>query len=72
MVGDFGTTSDFHTQKKPPTLATIDFQNTQRLSESLVTIDYQNFPGASDYQIFTQASDYEKDTEKFRFRNTQT
>ena len=38
----------------------------------MATIDYQIFPGASDYQIFTQASDYEKDTEKPRFRNTQT
>ena len=53
MVGDFGTTSDFHTKKKPPTLATFDFQSTQRLSGSLATIDYQNFPDASDYQIFT-------------------
>ena len=36
MVGDFGTTSDFHAKKKkPPTLATFtgpgDFQNHQRL-----------------------------------------
>lgn len=38
----------------------------------MATIDFQNFPGASDYQIFTQTSDYEKDTEKPRFRNTQT
>ena len=53
MVGDFGTTSDFHAKKKSPTLATIDYQSTQRLSESLATSDYQNFPGASDYQIFT-------------------
>ena len=27
MVGDYGTTSDFHAKKKkPPTMATIDFQ----------------------------------------------
>ena len=25
MAGDFGTTSDFHAKKKPPTLATIKF-----------------------------------------------
>lgn len=66
MVGDFGTTSDFHAKKKA-----TDFGD-YRLSESLATIDYQNFPGASDYQIFTQASDYETATEKPRFRNTQT
>ena len=58
MVGDFGTTSDFHAKKKPPTFATIDFQSTQRLSESLATIDYRL--STIDYQIFPGASDYQK------------
>ena len=70
MVGDFGTTSDFHAKKKA-----TDFGD-YRLSEYPATFkkpsDYQIFPGTSDYQILTQASDYETDTEKSRFRNTQT
>ena len=61
MVGDFGTTSDFHAKKKA-----TDFGD-YRLSEYLAT-----FRIASDYQIFTQASDYETDMKKSRFRNTQT
>ena len=54
MVGDFGTTSDFHAKKKPPTMATIDYQNFPGAS------DYQNFPGASDYQIFTHPATMKK------------
>ena len=33
MVGDFGTTSDFQTQKKPPTLATFGITSDYRLSK---------------------------------------
>ena len=51
MVGDFGTTSDFKTQKKVTDYG--DFYRTWRLSESPATSDYQNFPGASDYQKFS-------------------
>ena len=50
MVGDFGTTSDFHTKK-----ATDygDYRLSKNLATFRITSDYQNFPGASDYQIFT-------------------
>ena len=33
MVGDFGTTSDFQTQKKSPTLATFGITSDYRLSK---------------------------------------
>ena len=50
MVGDFGTTSDFHAKKA------TDFGD-YRLSEYPatfgITSDYQIFPGASDYQKFS-------------------
>ena len=48
MVGDFGTTSDFQTQKKPPTLATFDYAS-----------DFQIHAGSATFVfIFTDTHDH--------------
>lgn len=52
MVGDFGTTSDFHVKKVTDF---GDFRLSKNLATFRIASDYRLsiFPGASDYQIFT-------------------
>ena len=51
MVGDFGTTSDFHAKKKATDYG--DYRLSKNLATFRITSDYQIFPGASDYQKFS-------------------